>query len=48
MLILSGNHFEEDSAWVYAVIATSTFDTMAYLYIKMFEDTCNGHKVMLA
>jgi hypothetical protein len=48
MLILSGNHFEEDSAWVYAVIATSTFDTMAYLYIKMFEDTWNGHKVMLA
>jgi hypothetical protein len=47
-LILSGNHFEEDSASVYAVVATSTFDTTAYSYVKMFEDTRNGREVMLA
>jgi uncharacterized membrane protein YgcG len=47
-LILSGNHFEEDSASVYAVVAMSTFDTTAYSYVKMFEDTRNGREVMLA
>jgi hypothetical protein len=35
-------------ASVYAGVATSTFDTTAYLYIKQFEDTRNGHEVMLA
>jgi hypothetical protein len=44
-LILEGNHFEEDAASVYARVATSTF---AYLYVKQFEDTRNGHEVMLA
>jgi hypothetical protein len=47
-LILSGNHFEEDSASVFAIVATSTFDTTAYSYVKMFEDTRNGREVMLA
>jgi hypothetical protein len=46
-LILSGNHFEEDSASVYAVIATSTFDTMAYSYVSQFEGTRNGRDIML-
>jgi hypothetical protein len=47
-LILNGNHFKEDLASVYAVIATLTFDTMAYSYVKQFEDTRNGREVMLA
>jgi hypothetical protein len=47
-LILSGNHFEEDSASVYAVVATSTFDTTAYSYVSQFEGTRNGREVMLA
>jgi hypothetical protein len=47
-LILSGNHFEEDSASVYAVVATSTFDTTAYSYVSQFENTRNGRDVMLA
>jgi hypothetical protein len=47
-LILSGNHFEEDSASVYAVVATSTFDTTAYSYVSQFEGTRNGRDVMLA
>jgi hypothetical protein len=29
-LILSGNHFEEDFASVYAIVATSTFDTTCH------------------
>jgi hypothetical protein len=47
MLVLSGNHFEEDSASVYAVVATSTFDTMAYSYVfslrgpGMAETSCS-------
>jgi hypothetical protein len=47
-LTLSGNHFEEESALVYAVVATSTFDTTAYSYISQFEATRNGRDVMLA
>jgi hypothetical protein len=47
-LTLSGNHFEEDSALVYAVVATSTFDTTAYSYVSQFEGTRNGQDVMLA
>jgi hypothetical protein len=47
-LVLSGNHFEEDSASVYAVVTTSTFDTTAYLYVRQFEETRNGRHVMLA
>jgi hypothetical protein len=42
MLVLSGNHFEEDSASVYAVITTSTFDTTAYSYLRQFRETRNG------
>jgi hypothetical protein len=47
-LVLSGNNFEEDSALVYAVIATSTFDMTAYSFVRQFEETRNGRDVMLA
>jgi uncharacterized protein (DUF2225 family) len=47
MLLLEGNHFKEDAASVYAVVATLTFDTTAYSYIKQFEDSRNGREVML-
>jgi hypothetical protein len=47
-LILEGNHFEEDTASVYAVVAMSTFDTTAYSYIRKFEESRNGREVMLA
>jgi hypothetical protein len=48
MLVLSGNHFEEDAASVYAVVATSTFDTTAYSHVQQFKESRNGHEVMLA
>jgi hypothetical protein len=48
-LLLSGNHFEEDAASVYpVVVATSTFDAMAYLYVKQFEVSRDGREAMLA
>jgi hypothetical protein len=47
-LILKGNHFKEDTASVYAMVANSPFDTTAYSYVKQFEDSRNGREVMLA
>jgi hypothetical protein len=37
-LILSGNHFEEDAASVYAMVASLTFNTTAY---SMFGSSRN-------
>jgi hypothetical protein len=48
MLLLEGDHFDEDSAAVYDVIASSTLGTLGYLYIKKFEETWNGRLALLA
>jgi hypothetical protein len=48
MLVLSGNHFKEDSASVYAVVDSSTFDMTTYSYVQQFEETRNGRDIMLA
>jgi hypothetical protein len=47
MLILSANPFEEDAASVYAAVATLTFDTTAFSYVRQFEETRNGRNIML-
>jgi hypothetical protein len=48
MLLLEGDHFDEDSQAVYDVIAVSTLGTSGYSYIKKFEELRNGRLVMLA
>jgi hypothetical protein len=48
MLLLEGNHFEEDAASVYTVVTTSTFNMMASSYIKRFKESRDGRQIMLA
>jgi hypothetical protein len=47
-LLLEGDHFDEDSAAVYDVIASSTLGTSGYSYVKKFEDKRNGRLALLA
>jgi hypothetical protein len=47
-ILLEGEHFDEDSAAVYDVIAVSTLGTSGYSYVKKFEESRNGRLVMLA
>jgi hypothetical protein len=46
-LLLEGDHFDEDSAAVYDVIASLTVGTSGYSYIKKFEETRNGRLALL-
>jgi hypothetical protein len=47
-LLLEGDHFDEDSADVYDVIAVSTLGTSGYSYVKKFEEQRNGRLILLA
>jgi hypothetical protein len=47
-LLLEGNHFNEDSAAVYDVIASSMLGTSGYSYIKKFKESRNGRLALLA
>jgi hypothetical protein len=47
-LLLEGDHFDEDSAAAYDVVASLTLGRSGYSYIKKFEESRNGHLALLA
>jgi hypothetical protein len=46
--LCEGDHFDEDSAAVYDVIATSMLSTSGYSYVKKFKEKRNGRLALLA